>query len=254
MSTSSKDTQTIKVLCFSDPPAFGLRPKLRPTLVDSTQTFSTFLEYGFDIAKKSGTPQSANASKTSKENFYLFVAPSPSQHSLVMEDMNNRRYDEVMKRLTFVLQDYADNAPLLEHLRLHAPWLLSNPAVSVPVLGRKEGEISTRLLKSVFERGYYAFQIIRSTNTDFHKDDVGLNNLVDVTADTPKMLIAESIENSKAIEINELQVGRAKSGARRLLFIEPYWDNLKRTSPKYIKMVKKETVTTISMTTNEGSI
>ncbi|KAL0069631.1 hypothetical protein AAF712_003289 [Marasmius tenuissimus] len=208
MSTSSKDTQTIKVLCFSDPPAFGLRPKLRSTLVDSTQTFSTFLKDGFDIAKKSGTPQSANASKTSKENFYLF--------------------------------DYTDNAPLLEHLRLHAPWLLSNPAVSVPVLGRKEDEISTRLLKSVFERGYYAFQIIRSTSTDFHKDDIGLNNLVDVTADTPKTLIAESIENSKAIEINELQVRRAESGARRPLFVEPYWDNLKRTSPKYIKIVKKE--------------
>ncbi|KAK1219188.1 hypothetical protein PQX77_018098 [Marasmius sp. AFHP31] len=200
--------------------------------ISSTMTFKKFLSEGIRLQRDDALfPSDIDIDV---ENARIFVTASPRQQRQVLQEVGSPAVNlgEILKNLTLVFEDYADDTLVLDFFRKHAPWLLSNPKSPSPILVRKKNDVPFDLVLDIYKTYYRALRITRARTKDFCTKDRELNKLVEAD-EVPGLnlrlwkVIKEVKE--KKIKLNKAQFNRATDNARYMLNCPFFWDRIKST-------------------------
>ncbi|KAK1230803.1 hypothetical protein PQX77_006075, partial [Marasmius sp. AFHP31] len=224
----------ISVIFFSVSSEVDLDTSRIPRTIEisSTMTFKKFLSEGIRLQRDDAIfPSDIDIDL---EDARIFVTASPRQQRQVLQEIGSLtvNFKEILKNLTLVLENHAEDTLVLDFFRKHAPWLLSNPKSPCPILVRQKNNVPFDLVLDIYKTYYRALRITRARTKDFCTKDRELNKLVEAD-EVPglNLRLWEVIKEvkEKKIKLNKAQFNRATDNARYMLNCPFFWDRIKST-------------------------
>ncbi|KAK1223355.1 hypothetical protein PQX77_013754 [Marasmius sp. AFHP31] len=202
-------------------------------VVDHNMTFAAVFERG---SRALTTLSRTSATLADLENFHVFLAPSSSKNSFVLEkaEKQDRSSGSPDVHLTWLLAGYEKESPFIPFLHQRAPDLLSLYGGRLAIAFREKTYMKLPAIQRLFPMGCDAFQIDREKHTNFDKNDY-LHNRVTIEMiggqETVQLeLFRKVLFESPRIRINKAHIRIATRGVRFHCRDPWYWRPIKKAT------------------------